>query len=85
MTEPFNRIQTIREQKSFFRSYEYVYIERVFADAKEKHGLCYTLRKGFALVRNWVRLKFVAMNPKKLAMWCGPNMPLFLPFAIIIS
>ena len=44
-------------------------IERVFADAKEKHGMRYTLLKGLNRVRNWVRLKFAAMNLKKLAMW----------------
>jgi transposase len=44
-------------------------IERVFADAKEKHGMRYTLHKGLDRVRNWVRLKFAAMNLKKLAMW----------------
>jgi len=44
-------------------------IERVFADAKEKHGMRYTLHRGLDRVRNWVRLKFAAMNFKKLAMW----------------
>jgi transposase len=44
-------------------------IERVFADAKEKHGMRYTLHKGLARVTNWLRLKFAAMNLKKMAMW----------------
>lgn len=44
-------------------------IERVFADAKEKHAMRYTFHKGLAKVRNWVKLKFAAMNLKKLAMW----------------
>jgi len=44
-------------------------IERVFADAKEKHGMRYTFLRGLNRVRNWVRLKFAAMNLKKLAMW----------------
>ena len=44
-------------------------IERVFADAKEKHGMRYTHHRGLARVTNWVRLKFAAMNLKKLAMW----------------
>jgi len=44
-------------------------IERVFADAKEKHGMRYTLYRGLAQVSNWVRLKFAAMNLKKLAIW----------------
>ena len=44
-------------------------IERVFADAKEKHAMRYTPYRGLAQVTNWVRLKFVAMNLKKLAKW----------------
>ena len=43
-------------------------IERVFADAKEKHGLRYTHHRGLARVTAWVRLKFAAMNLKKLAL-----------------
>ena len=42
-------------------------IERVFADAKEKHAMRYTQYRGLAQVTNWVKLKFVAMNLKKLA------------------
>ena len=48
-------------------------IERVFADAKEKHGMRYTTYKGLNQVSNWVRLKFTAMNLKKLAMWKFKN------------
>lgn len=44
-------------------------IERVFADAKEKHGMRYTQYRGLIQVSNWVKLKFAAMNLKKLAMW----------------
>ena len=44
-------------------------IERVFADAKEKHGMRYTQYRGLAQVTNWVKLKFTAMNLKKLAIW----------------
>ena len=44
-------------------------IERVFADAKEKHAMRYTHHRGLAAVTRWVRLKFAAMNLKKLAMW----------------
>lgn len=44
-------------------------IERVFADAKEKHAMRYTLFKGLTRVRNWVKFKFAAMNLKKMAMW----------------
>ena len=42
-------------------------IERVFADAKEKHGMRYTRYTGLAQVTNWVRLKFATMNLKKFA------------------
>ena len=42
-------------------------IERVFADAKEKHAMRYTPYTGLAQVSNWVRLKFATMNLKKLA------------------
>ena len=44
-------------------------IERVFADAKEKHAMRYTPYRGLAQVTNWVKLKFAAMNLKKLAKW----------------
>lgn len=44
-------------------------IERVLADAKEKHGMRYTNHRGLARVRQWVTLKFSCMNLKKLANW----------------
>ena len=53
-------------------------IERVFADAKEKHAMRYTHHRGLARVSSWVRLKFAAINLKKLAVW-GWNSPLFPP------
>ena len=58
-------------------------IERVFADAKEKYGMRYTLYRGLCAVSKWVRLKFAAMNLKKLAKWLwekgpSPNSFLFL-------
>jgi transposase len=43
-------------------------IERVFADAKEKHAMRYTYHRGLNAVSKWVKLKFAAMNLKKLAM-----------------
>ena len=39
-------------------------IERVFADAKEKHAMRYTHHRGLARVKSWVRLKYAAMNLK---------------------
>lgn len=53
-------------------------IERVFADAKEKHGMRYTYYRGLSAVSKWVKLKFAAMNLKKMAIWkwkAGPNGP----------
>lgn len=44
-------------------------IERVFADAKEKHAIRYTPNTGLAHVSNWVKLKFAAMNLKKFVKW----------------
>lgn len=44
-------------------------IERVFADAKEKHAMRYTHHRGLARVTQWVMLKFAAMNLKKLALY----------------
>ena len=60
-------------------------IERVFADAKEKHAMRYTHHRGLARVTNWVRLKYAAMNLKKLAEWSWKGsysrlvFPLLLP------
>ena len=44
-------------------------IERVFADAKEKHGMRYTMLRGLAKVTMQVTLTFACMNLKKLAIW----------------
>ena len=41
-------------------------IERVFADAKEKHGMRYTRLKGLAKVKAQVLMTFSCMNLKKL-------------------
>lgn len=42
-------------------------IERVFADAKEKHAMRYTPYRGLTAVTAWVKLKFAAFNLKKFA------------------
>lgn len=57
-------------------------IERVFADAKEKHAMRYTPYRGLAQVSIWVRLKFAAMNLKKFAKrkWRDMNPSLLSPF-----
>ena len=60
-------------------------IERVFADAKEKHGMRYTLYRGLAQVSKWVRLKFAAMNLNNLARWKAKQLsrPSFLLFSAL--
>lgn len=55
-------------------------IERAFADAKEKHAMRYTQYRGLAQVTNWVKLKFAAMNLKKLAGGSGRSV-FFLVFS----
>ena len=42
-------------------------IERVFADAKEKHAMRYTPYRGLTAVTSWIMLKFAALNLKKFA------------------
>jgi len=44
-------------------------IERVFADAKEKHFMRYTYYRGLAKLRMQALLTFACMNLKKLAKW----------------
>ena len=56
-------------------------IERVFVDAKERHAMRYTHHRGLAAVTRWVRLKFAAMNLKKLANWSWKNSFFRLIFA----
>ena len=57
-------------------------IERVFADAKEKHAMRYTHHRGLTAVTRWVKLKYAAMNLKKLAIWSWNNsvFPSFFSF-----
>jgi hypothetical protein len=44
-------------------------IERVFADAKEKHGMRWTTLRGLIKLSMPVMLTFAAMNLKKMANW----------------
>jgi hypothetical protein len=53
-------------------------IERCFADAKEKHGMRYTLYRGREAVTKWVLLKYAAMNLKKYAIRKWRERPSFL-------
>lgn len=48
-------------------------IERVFADAKEKHGMRYTQYRGLAKVKMELSLLFSCMNLKKIANWKWRN------------
>lgn len=59
-------------------------IERVFADAKEKHSMRFTYFRGLSQVSKWVRLKFAAMNLKKYAIhrW---NNGVYTLFHVIID
>ncbi len=54
-------------------------IERVFADAKTKYAMRYTSYRGQPAVTAWVKLKFAAMNLKKLTIhkWISPLFRLF--------
>lgn len=56
-------------------------IEPVFGDAKEKHAMRYTQHRGLTRVTSWVRLKYAAMNLKKLAVrnWKGLCFSCFSP------
>ena len=79
-------VEDIRHTPEYKKLYEQrkETIERVFADAKEKHAMRYTPYRGLTQVTNWVRLKFAAMNLKKFAIhrW---NMTNLTAFAYIIS
>ena len=60
-------------------------IERVFADAKEKHAMRYTHYRGLAKIKMETLLTFAAMNLKKMVRWKKRNGilsgPSFLQFA----
>jgi hypothetical protein len=44
-------------------------IERVFADAKEKHGMRWTTLRGLKKLSMQAMLTFAALNLKKMANW----------------
>lgn len=61
-------------------------IERVFADAKEKHFMRYTHLRGLAKLKMQVLLTFACMNLKKLASWKRKNgllSPVLLRFCLL--
>jgi len=51
-------------------------VERVFADAKEKHAMRYTHLRGLARLKMQTLLTFAVMNLKKMARWKKRNEPL---------
>lgn len=63
-------------------------IERVFADAKEKHNMRYTQYRGLSKVKAEAALRFACMNLKKLAKWkrkAGLLKPCFYGFIRIFT
>ena len=60
-------------------------IERVFADAKEKHGMRYTQYRGLAKVKMELPLLFGCMNLKKMANWKWKNRHLSLFYSNILQ
>ena len=57
-------------------------IERVFADAKEKHAMRYTPYRGLTSVTAWVKLKFAALNLKKFAIHKWMRLLILLRFNV---
>ena len=57
-------------------------IERVFGDAKEKHGMRYTQLRGLLKVKMQAALTFACMNLKKLARW-GHRADRFVRFSYL--
>lgn len=56
----YNKIQYAKRKET---------VERVFADAKEKHGLRWTKLRGVIKNQHYVMLVFAMLNLKKLATW----------------
>lgn len=59
-------------------------IERIFADSKEKYAMRYTPYRGLSQVSNWVRLKYAAMNLKKMAVWKWSSSHFFIFSSIFL-
>ena len=60
-------------------------IERVFADAKEKHGMRYTQYRGLAKIKMELNLLFGCMNLKRMANWKWKNKLYFIIYPVIVS
>ncbi|ULT55291.1 IS1182 family transposase [Neobacillus drentensis] len=61
-------LRSTQENKSIYAKRKET-IERVFADAKEKHGMRWTTLRGLKKLSMQAMLTFAAMNLKKMANW----------------
>jgi hypothetical protein len=66
--EEVNHLRHTEENKRLYALRKET-IERVFADAKEKHGMRWTTLRGLEKVSMQAMLTFASMNLKKLATW----------------
>jgi IS5 family transposase len=66
--EEVNHLRHTEENKQLYALRKET-IERVFADAKEKHGMRWTTLRGLEKVTMQAMLTFASMNLKKLATW----------------
>lgn len=69
--EYMEQVEDIRHTQGIKETYKLrsQTIERVFADAKEKHGMRYTQYRGLKKIKMELNLLFACMNLKKLANW----------------
>jgi transposase len=66
--EEADHLRHTQENKSIYAKRKET-IERVFADAKEKHGMRWTTLRGLKKLSMQAMLTFAAMNLKKMATW----------------
>ncbi|MBD8071553.1 transposase, partial [Bacillus sp. PS06] len=66
--EEIEHLRHIEENKTIYARRKET-IERVFADAKDKHGMRWTTLRGLKKLSMQAMLTFVAMNLKKMANW----------------
>ncbi|MDF2854739.1 MAG: Mobile element protein, partial [Neobacillus sp.] len=66
--EEADHLRHTQENKSIYARRKET-IERVFADAKEKHGMRWTTLRGLKKLSMQAMLTFAAMNLKKMANW----------------
>lgn len=81
--QPFlEEAELIRRTEYHLRYYSFrkKTIERIFADAKEKHGLRFTRLKGQQRVQHETLLVYACMNMKKIAIWATKDDSFFCIF-----